>query len=276
MAQITRYFAGANGGDGFQNLFPEITDLERTYDLIILKGGAGVGKNTFMREIADTMDRAGVAAEHFFCSGDPDSLDAVFFPQLRCAICDGTSPHVVEPKYPAAVDRYLDLGRFYDLAAAKLMADEVKAYTKDCSRCYAAAYRCLRAARELERETVAAARETFDEARARKRLEGIVRREIRGKGSGRGRVRRRFLSSITHKGAICFFESAETLCPKIYALSDRYERAGAWLTRLSAEATARNYDVILCPSGEDVSRPEHLLIPELGVAFLTSKTGMEY
>ncbi len=51
MAQVTHFFAGANSGDGFQNLFSEIVDLEDTYDLMVLKGGPGVGKNTFMREI---------------------------------------------------------------------------------------------------------------------------------------------------------------------------------------------------------------------------------
>ena len=44
MAQVTNFFVGANSGNGFQNLFSELTDLEDTYDLMILKGGPGVGK----------------------------------------------------------------------------------------------------------------------------------------------------------------------------------------------------------------------------------------
>ena len=51
MAQITHFFAGANSGNGFQNLFSEMVDLEDTYDFMILKGGPGVGKNTFMRRV---------------------------------------------------------------------------------------------------------------------------------------------------------------------------------------------------------------------------------
>ena len=47
MAQITHFFAGANSGNGLQNLFAEMVDLEDTYDFMILKGGPGVGKNTF-------------------------------------------------------------------------------------------------------------------------------------------------------------------------------------------------------------------------------------
>ena len=54
MAQVTNFFAGANSGEGFRNLFPELVDLEDTFDYIILKGGPGVGKHTFMKEIGRT------------------------------------------------------------------------------------------------------------------------------------------------------------------------------------------------------------------------------
>ena len=130
MAQVTRLFAGANSGDGFQNLFSEIVDLEDTYDLMVLKGGPGVGKNTFMREIGRTMEDAGTPVEYLWCSGDPDSLDGVVLPELRCAVVDGTAPHGTAPLgHPAKKvsickglqDRLLDgtstgrvyLGHFY-------------------------------------------------------------------------------------------------------------------------------------------------------------------
>lgn len=98
MAQITNFFAGANGGDGFQNLFHRIVELEDTYDFMVLKGGPGVGKNTFMKEIGRVMEQAGTPVEYLWCSGDPDSLDGVVLPELRCAVADGTSPHGSVPK----------------------------------------------------------------------------------------------------------------------------------------------------------------------------------
>ena len=48
--------------------------------------------------------------EYILCSGDPDSLDALLLPQLGVALVDGTAPHVVEPKYPGVVDRYVKHG----------------------------------------------------------------------------------------------------------------------------------------------------------------------
>ena len=97
MAQTTNFFVGANSGGGFQNLFPSLVDLEDTYDLMILKGGPGVGKNTFMREIGRSMEAAGTDVEYLWCSGDPDSLDGVVLPQIHCAVVDGTSPHAAAP-----------------------------------------------------------------------------------------------------------------------------------------------------------------------------------
>lgn len=83
MAQVTHFFVGANSGEGFQNLFPEMVDIEDTYDLMVLKGGPGVGKNTFMREVGRSMEQAGTAVEYLWCSGDPDSLDGVVLPEIR-------------------------------------------------------------------------------------------------------------------------------------------------------------------------------------------------
>ena len=276
MAQVTHFFAGANSGEGFQNLFHEILDVEDTYDFMVLKGGPGVGKNTFMREIGRAMEQAGTAVEYLWCSGDPDSLDGVVLPELRCAIADGTSPHVLEPQYPAAVDRYVDLGRFYDLAAAKADAQAVKDHTHAYQAAYVRAYHSLKAARQVELDTIAAVAGTFDAQRAERRIQGILQRELRGQGGQTGRVTRRFLGSITHKGYVWRFDSVAALCPKVYELADSYELAGPYLTRICGAAAEKGWDVIACAAPESPQRLEHLLIPGLGLAFVTSRPGMEY
>lgn len=276
MAQVTNFFVGANSGDGFQNLFHEMVDLERTYDFMILKGGPGVGKNTFMREIGRTMEEAGTPVEYLWCSGDPDSLDGVVLPELRCAVADGTSPHVLEPRYPAAVDRYVDLGRFYDLAAAKTDAEEAKEHTRAYQAAYVQAYHHLKAARQIELDAAGTVQKTFDAQRAERRIRGIIQRELRSRGGQAGRTTRRFLGSITHKGYVWRFDSVETLCPKVYELADSWELAGKSLRQLHAAAVERGWDTIVCCAPEEPERIEHLLIPGLGLAFVTSRPGMEY
>lgn len=276
MAQVTNFFVGANSGEGFRNLFPEMVNIEDTYDFMVLKGGPGVGKNTFMREIGRTMEEAGTAVEYLWCSGDPDSLDGVVLPELRCAVADGTSPHVLEPKYPAAVDRYVDLGRFYDLTAAKNDAEEVKSRTHAYQAAYVRAYHSLKAARQVELDAVESVKTGFESDRLDRRVRGIIARELRAGGDQRGRTVRRFLGSVTHKGHIWRFDSVDALCPRVYEFADTWELAGPALARLHAAAAEKGWDTIVCPSPEDPERIEHLLIPGLGLAFVTSRPGMDY
>lgn len=276
MAQVTNFFAGANSGEGFRNLFGELINIEDAYDFMVLKGGPGVGKNTFMREIGKTMEQAGTAVEYLWCSGDPDSLDGVVLPELRCAIADGTSPHVIEPQYPAAVDRYVDLGRFYDLTAAKAAAEEVKIHTRSYKAAYASAYRCLKAARQIELEGINAAHAGFDAERAERRIRGIIQRELRKRGGQRGKTIRRFLGSITYKGNVWRFDSVDRLCGRVYEFADSWELAGASMAQLHSAALEKGWDVIACAAPEEPDRIEHLLIPGLDLAFITSRPGMEY
>jgi len=235
-----------------------------------------VGKNTFMREIGRAMEQAGTAVEYLWCSGDPDSLDGVVLPELRCAVADGTSPHVIEPRYPAAVDRYVDLGRFYDLTAAKSAAAEAKTYTRAYQAAYASAYRCLKAARQVELDAVTAVRGGFDAQRAERRIRGIIQRELRRRGAERGKTIRRFLGSITHKGNVWRFDSVDSLCKRVYEFADSWELAGAAMTQLHRAAVEKGWDVIACMAPEEPDRIEHLLIPGLELAFVTSRPGMEY
>ena len=237
MAQVSNFFVGANSGEGFQNLFPELVNLEDTYDLMVLKGGPGVGKNTFMRELGRSMEQAGTAVEYLWCSGDPDSLDGVVLPEIRCAVVDGTSPHVVEPRYPAAVDRYVDLGRFYDLTAAKAAVSEVKEHTRAYKAAYVRSYHSLKAARQVELDAVTAVGKTFDRERADRRVSGIIARELRGKGNQAGKTTRRFLGSITHRGYIWRFDSVDALCPKVYEFAWHLSHPGReWTTGKSPTA----------------------------------------
>ena len=72
------------------------------------------------------------------------------------------------------------------------------------------------------------------------------------------------------------FDSVDALCPKVYDLADSFGFAGPLLERLHDAAVSRGWDVIACMAPEEPERMEHLLIPGLGLAFVTSRAGMEY
>lgn len=90
------FFLGANSEEGFSSLYEQLLG-GRFDDLLILKGGAGSGKSTFMRRVGAAVERTGERVVYINYSGDPDSLDGAIFLDRRAAIVDGTAPHGTAP-----------------------------------------------------------------------------------------------------------------------------------------------------------------------------------
>lgn len=275
MSNATHFFLGVNSGHGFQSLYDRFCTPEDFYDLAIIKGGPGGGKSTLMRRIGQAMEQRGEAVEYLHCSGDPDSLDGVHMPRLRTAVVDGTAPHVLEPHYHGAVERYLDLGSYCDPNGVKAAREEIVRRTRANSAAYQRAYRALAAAQQLTDSGELLAAEGLDREKLQRRTDGIIRREIRGKGGG-GREACRYLGSLSCLGPVWRYDSARTLCPKIYQIQDTYGLAASMLAQIHSAAMAHGYRAIVCPSPEHMDRIEHLLLPELRLAFVTSREGMSY
>ena len=270
------FFLGANSPSGFYSLYDHLLPPEQASGIYILKGGPGCGKSTLMRQVAARCRDAGYAVEQILCSGDPDSLDGVVIPQLRTAIVDGTAPHIVEPKYPGLVEQYVNLGECYDKEGLGDVRQGILTCMNGYKDCYRRAYRCLGAAAEISEDLRAILLTDTLEERLQKRARGILKREVKKGSDLPGHVKQRFLGAMTPKGAICRFGTVDTLAERIYALSDSYGLAHPLLAHLLAGATAAGYDVIVCPSPMAPDRLEHLIVPALSLAFVTSTPAAPY
>lgn len=269
------FFLSANSGDGVQTLSGPSGERD-WLDCMIVKGGTDGARVLFLNALRETLTAAGEKAETFSRPDDPEELDGVLFPGLRCAAVDGAQPHPREPRYPGAVDRIVDLSRFSDVTAAKENRAELM-MTMDAARAaQMRAFHSLKAARQLELEGESAAQAHFDHARLERRTAGIIARELRKKGREGGRYFERFLGSATSKGYVWRFEEAAALCPKCYVFSDAFGLAAGSLESLAAAATANGWNAVLLRCPEEPGRIEHLLVPGLGLAFFTSKPGMEF
>lgn len=275
MNQTAHIFLGANSGEGFYSLYDQLLNA-RFDDLIILKGCPGCGKSSFMRAVAETVAPTETDRIYVSCSGDPDSLDAVLFPQWKAGVVDGTAPHVLEPSYAIANERYVDLTQCCDVGRIKQAGKEVVAHTDAYRAAYAEAYRALRAVREIEEQRRGMARAAADAGKLERRMDGIARRELRGTSARRGRVDRAFLGGVTHKGELCRFDTVEALCPRVYRLEDDYGLASAYLERLCTVAADAGCDVLACQNPDRPREVEHLLIPARGVAFVTATADAPY
>ena len=113
---MIKYFLGANTHGGFFSLFDELYFPLFDGRLYVIKGGPGTGKSSVMKKVASEAEKRGFEVERIYCSSDPSSLDGVIIPALKTAVADGTSPHVIEPKYPGAVEQIVNLGDCWDTA----------------------------------------------------------------------------------------------------------------------------------------------------------------
>lgn len=272
-----QYFLGANAPGGFFSLYDQLLPPEQAQVIYILKGGPGCGKSTLMRRIGGWAGEAGLETECILCSGDPDSLDAVILPGLGAAIVDGTAPHVVEPKYPGAVERYVNMGDCYDGEALRPLKGEIMDCMRGYKGCYQRAYRCLDAAAEIMEDQRSALCTELLSQKLAKRAAGILSRELPRRASARpGQVKQRFLGAVTHQGAVCLYGTAQAQCDKIYILSDSCGLAHELLLPLLTGAVERGFDVVACPDPMAPDRLAHLLIPQLELAFLTARPGCSF
>ncbi len=111
MSKIKKYFAGANTSIGFYNLFHNIRNNSNGFHYII-KGGAGTGKSTLMKTIANYFLSKNEEVELFYCSSDPNSLDGINIKNHNITMVDGTSPHIVNDSSPSLEDKIINLGEY--------------------------------------------------------------------------------------------------------------------------------------------------------------------
>ena len=275
MKEPVHIFLGANSGEGFYSLYDQLLNA-RLDDLLIIKGGPGCGKSSFMRAVAKELAAAGEEIIYVNCSGDPESLDGVLAPALKVGLVDGTSPHVLEPTYTVATERYVDLTRFYDVEATRAARAEIVAHSDAYRAAYADAYHVLRAVDALSSERRAAVHAAMDFDKLTRRIGAILRREVRGRSAKRGRVDYAFLGGVTHKGELCRFDTADALCLRVYELLDSYGLAAKALEHVRDTAAGAGFDVLACPDPDRPRELQHVLIPGAGVAFVTSTARLPY
>lgn len=183
---------------------------------------------------------------------------------------------MLEPTYAVASERYVDLTRFYDMEATKARRAEIVALSDEYRAHYRSAYRALRAMGEVESERRVAMHAQMDFSKLRRRTDGILARELRGEGTGSGRVDRAFLGGVTHRGEICRFDTVEALCPRIYAIIDSAGLGNEMLETVVQAAQAKHFDIIACPNPDRPRELHHVLIPEKGLAFITTNARNPY
>ncbi len=214
--------------------------------------------------------------EYIYCSGDPDSLDAILLPEQNAVIVDGTAPHVIEPTLPGVAHHYLNLGQAYDQKGLQPVKEELSELFSKYKACYPRAYRCLSAAGDIAFDCRSLLLTDSLSEKLDRRARGIAARHFRRESGSSGKVEQRFLTALTCQGRVARWETVSALCRQVYELEDSYGLGNSLLSSLLTAATAAGHDGVACMDPMTPDRIAHLLFPGLGLGFVTSTPELPY
>ncbi len=267
------FFLGANTANGFYPLTNELLRERDDIRLYLIKGGPGTGKSTLMKAVCRRAQEKGIAFERIYCSSDPDSLDGVYLPSLHTAVLDATPPHPFELKFPGVCGKIIDMGQCWNIGLLEKNAGEILRLTRANSEAHAACLRFLSAAGRLQSERMQLVLPDTDLLRVMRHVKRICARLLPEREQ-KSIVTRRFLSACTPKGEVFFYETLCGLCEQIIAVEDDIGAvSAAFMQTVLHEAVDRGLHVIACPCIlRPDGTPEHILIPELKLGFITSNS----
>ena len=271
--KIRKLFPGANTANGSFNFFDNIIrdDINRIF---CLKGGPGVGKSSLMKKIAKEFIGRGYDIELHYCPSDPSSLDAILIKELKVVLLDGTSPHVVDPKNPGAVDEIVNLGDFWNVENLEKQKSEIIDIGKDINASFRRAYKFLKSAEQiyLDIEEKYSNAMKFGEVNllTDKFIENLFKETF---NSGEYKKERHlFGTAITPIGHIDYTDSILNQVKKVYYLEGEIGTGKTtFLKRVYDEAVKKGMSVEVYHYPLIKEKIETIIINDLNVAITISK-----
>jgi len=269
--KVKEVFPGSNSSLGFYSFYDYIIPPDATR-IMVIKGGPGVGKSSFMKLIAKEMEERGFDLEIHHCSSDNNSLDGVVFPEIKVALIDGTSPHIVDPRNPGAVDEIIHLGDYWNEVGLRKQRQEILEVNREVGRLFQRGYRYLRAAKMIHDDLEAIYQDGMDFGAANQRAwecKNNIFKQLTPNGTP-GKLRKLFASAITPEGFRNFLPSIIGGVGKVIGVTGEPGTGKATLINKIAEAALElGYDCEAYYCAFDPLKMEHLVIPELELALTT-------
>ena len=286
--EISRFFMGTSSKTGFVGFPRDLIDVDPRAHAFLIKSGPGTGKSTLMRALAADFRAQGEPVEELYCSSDPDSLDGIVLPARHVCVLDATAPHALEPKTWGVKEEIVSLGDALNTSLLAKQAEDVACAAAQNAAAHARARRLLAGVSELHFDRT----RLFENALCAPSVARIVARlaetelnparaekidnpaENSAAPTPQTCVQRRFLSAVTPKGVLTFFDTPAALCARVIVLDDPgFAAASAVLDGLQAVAAARRLPAIACPHPLYPEHTAHLLFPTAGVAFVSAENG---
>lgn len=262
-----KYFLGANSCEGFVSSFSDSYDANLGYKCYIIKGGPGTGKSSFMKKIVRVAESKNIEVVICPCSSDPNSLDGVILPTLKTVILDGTSPHTVDPYYPAICEEILNFGKFWQKENFKNPA-EIIAVTDRNKSLHKTASNYMSAAGKLLLDNYKTAAACTDRQTTLQFANKLCKKHLH-KSGGNPKEWIRYICSISPQGLI-YLNDMQNFTPKNIIIEDDFGFCATLiLDKIRQTSLDMGYEIITLKNG---LLPSYILdgviLPSLNLSFL--------
>lgn len=263
-------FLGGNTYRGFHSFYNYIINKETANRVLCLKGGPGTGKSHLMKKVGAHFLDKGYSVEYHHCSSDSNSLDGVVVPDLKIALLDGTSPHMIDPIYPGAVDEIVNLGIALNNDALSLNKKDLINIYKEISTNFQRAYKFLAAAKPIHEDWSKLNSKALDYSKFITICESLKEEVFIKQKSGFGDERHLFASAFTPTGIITFTEDLVSEYTNTFILKGGpgFSKSKI-LKELGSLAQKKGYFVEYLHDPFNPDRIEHILIPEISTSIVT-------
>lgn len=260
------YFLGANTPIGFYSLFNELYNPYEEWNMYIIKGGPGTGKSTLMKNISAKAIEKDLDVDLIPCSSDPLSLDGIIIPELKTAICDGTSPHTVEPIFPGVCEHIVNLCECWNTTKLQENKSKIKMMTMTNKKAHQKSINYLKTAKIFEDEinNITKCAIKFDKVdRFTERLS-----QLKNNQEGNVITKLRFLSALSPTGISINYDTFINNCDTGIILKDNYNISHFIINEV---AEKYNYNSIkyICPMNP-LTKIDHIIYPDIKFGIFTS------
>ena len=255
-----KYFAAANGYDGFVSYFDKIFDSRTLERLFILKGGPGTGKNSFMRRVSDYFSSAEYETERFYCSSDPSSLDGIIIKKggIAIAIIDGTAPHERDANIPGACETLINLGDSWDVRWLRAQRDKIFALNEEKKDAYSTAYAYLKMGKAAFEYQKNICKKSFDFKSAKIIAEEIMR-NCTGADQRSESIR---LTSAFCKDGDVKLKTIENISETLVGIGGKTPQVNLFMEAVVDSAREKGISLQLSPSPLDRSLFDTVYVPK--------------
>ena len=265
------FFPGGNTSDGFFSYYNYITPKDSLEKIYTIKGGPGVGKSTFMKDIAHFFEKQGETVEYYHCSSDPNSLDGILLKERKILFTDGTAPHIIDPVYPGVLYEMINLADFFDSQKLSANKKDIIKLTDEISDIFKYSYGYLKSVKNIKNSLEAQYEKAVKKNDLNTFSKILAKKIIKNKQGKEYSEQKLFISAITPYGLRSFVDINSNF-ENIFVLNTNSGDISYRIIEKIKEALKINEFKIqsfYCPTSP-ATHTEHIFVPELSCALITS------